>query len=385
MQKVKDILQTILTLAIIAGITTVLYLYTSGYRLQKNTDKVIDLTKTGMINAKSTPDSAGVYLDGKLVTATNNAISGVEPGAHSLKISKRGFVEWKKDIEVFPELVTDITAILISQSPRLDPLTNTGARNPSVSHSLGKLAYFSEDLTDPGIYVIPLSGINVNLFRSNPNLALKDTRVTKYSQGKSLEWSPDETELLLEGTNSIFYLVDLEKNTAQTTASPEELRKTWKNTILQKRLASMERLEVSADIKKLATSEEAYWSPDGMKFLLTTPYLDKIRYKVYNMEKPLPVGEKTENLVMEVASTELQPKFSWYPDSFHFVVTEGNVMEDHKGVVSLIRIDGTNKTEIYSNTLFSDQAFSTKDGDKAVILTSFKSGSQTDLYTIGIR
>jgi len=103
------------------------------------------------------------------------------------------------------------------------------------------------------------------------------------------------------------------------------------------------------------------------------------------MEKPLPVGEKTENLVMEVASTELQPKFSWYPDSFHFVVTEGNVMEDHKGVVSLIRIDGTNKTEIYSNTLFSDQAFSTKDGDKAVILTSFKSGSQTDLYTIGIR
>ncbi|PIW37444.1 MAG: hypothetical protein COW24_00120, partial [Candidatus Kerfeldbacteria bacterium CG15_BIG_FIL_POST_REV_8_21_14_020_45_12] len=280
---------------------------------------------------------------------------------------------------------TDITAILISQSPRLDPLTNTGARNPSVSHSLGKLAYFSEDLTDPGIYVIPLSGINVNLFRSNPNLALKDTRVTKYSQGKSLEWSPDETELLLEGTNSIFYLVDLEKNTAQTTASPEELRKTWKNTILQKRLASMERLEVSADIKKLATSEESYWSPDGMKFLLTTPYLDKIRYKVYNMEKPLPVGEKTENLVMEVASTELQPKFSWYPDSFHFVVTEGNVMEDHKGVVSLIRIDGTNKTEIYSNTLFSDQAFSTKDGDKAVILTSFKSGSQTDLYTIGIR
>ena len=51
----------------------------------------------------------------------------------------------------------------------------------------------------------------------------------------------------------------------------------------------------------------------------------------------------------------------------------------------MIRIDGTNKEEIYSNTLFSDKIFSSPDGTKIIILTRFKSGNQTDLYTLGIK
>jgi hypothetical protein len=35
--------------------------------------------------------------------------------------------------------------------------------------------------------------------------------------------------------------------------------------------------------------------------------------------------------------------------------------------------------------LYSDRAFSTPGGDKIIILTSFKSGDQTDLYTVSIR
>jgi hypothetical protein len=93
---IKDILQTILSLAIIAGITTILYLYTSGYRLQKGSNTTIDLTKTGMVNAKSSPESANVYLDGKLITATNDAIAGVNPGKHTLKIKKDLWTGQKK-------------------------------------------------------------------------------------------------------------------------------------------------------------------------------------------------------------------------------------------------------------------------------------------------
>lgn len=382
---IKDILQTILSLAMIAGITTGLYLYTSGYRLQNSNNTSIDLTKTGMVNAKSSPESANVYLDGKLTTATNDAIAGVTPGKHTLKISKKGFVDWSKEIEVFPELVTDITAVLISQSPRLEPLTNTGARNPVISGSLSKLAYFSEDINDPGIYIIPLGGVNISLFRSNPNLAIKDTKVTKYSQGKVMEWSPDELNLLVEGTNSVYYLVDLEKNTAQTTDSPEKVRQTWKQILTNKRKAMMEKLEVTGDIKTLALSDKAVWAPDDKKFLYLVKLDGKMQYKVYNLEKPLPIGEKGENLVLETDASAAQPKFSWFPDSFHLIMTEGNPEVDKKGVISLIRIDGTNKTEIYSNTLFSDKAYSTHDGDKVIISTSFKSGNQTDLYTIGIR
>lgn len=385
MQRLKDILQTILTLAIIAGISTVLYLYTSGYRLQKNDENTIDLTKTGMINAKSIPESANVYLNGKLVTATNDNLPGIEPGMHTLKIAKKGYVEWEKEVEVFEELVTDITAVLVSQSPRLEPLTNTGARHPVISGTLSKLAYFSTDPVDPGIYIIPLGGLNVNLFRSNPNLAIRDTRVTKYSQGKSIEWSPDETQLLMLGNNDIYYLVDLTKNTAQTTSSPEVVRQTWKETLDIKRTDMMERLEVAEDIRQKALSETAVWAPDDKKFLIRESKGVNTVYKVYNLEKPLPVGEKMENTVLEIASSEKQPLLTWYPDSFHLIMTEGDIAEEQRGRISLIRIDGTNKTEIYYNTLLSDKVYSSKDGDKVIILTSFKSSNQTDLYTVGIR
>lgn len=121
-------LETFLTVIIIMGITTVLFLYTSGYRLSKGKEKPIDLSKTGMVSAKSIPDGASVYLDGKITTATNDTIPGVKPGIHNLRIVKKGFVEWQKDIEVFEQLVTDMTAVLVSQSPRLEPLTNTGGK-----------------------------------------------------------------------------------------------------------------------------------------------------------------------------------------------------------------------------------------------------------------
>lgn len=384
MQRLKDVLQTILSLALIAGISTVLFLYTSGYRMQKNTDNTVDLTQTGMVNAKSIPDSASVYIDGKLVTATNNTISGVEPGKHTLKIVRKGYVDWSKDIEVFPELVTDITAVMVSLSPRLEPLTNTGARNPVISQSLTKLAYFSQDSSDPGIYVIPLSGINVSLFRSSPNLAIKDTRVTKFSLGKSIEWSPDELSLLVLGSNEIYYLLDLQTNTAQTTATPDVLRKTWRTTVMKKREDMMQKLEVAADIKELALSDTAIWSPDDKKFLYKVQTGAQITYKVYNLEKPLPVGEEEENIVIQLPASEPQPSLSWYPDSFHLIITEGDPEKDARGVISLIRIDGTNRTEVYSNTLLSKEVYSSKAGDKLIILTSFKSGNQTDLYTIGI-
>jgi hypothetical protein len=58
---------------------------------------------------------------------------------------------------------------------------------------------------------------------------------------------------------------------------------------------------------------------------------------------------------------------------------------NHRGKVSIIRIDGTNKVEVYSNTLYSDDVYTSVNGDKLIILTTFKSGDQTDLYTLGIR
>ena len=114
----------IFILVVLLGTTTLLYLFLAGWRPNLDLSggyfqPSVNVKQTGMISAKSNPQAANVYLDGKLITSTNNSLSGIQPGKHNLRIVKNGYVEWQKDIEVFPELVTDITAVLISQTPRI--------------------------------------------------------------------------------------------------------------------------------------------------------------------------------------------------------------------------------------------------------------------------
>jgi len=379
-------LETFLTMIVLGGLTTLLYLYTSGYRLNKNEDKgVIDVNKTGMVSVKSLPTGASVYLDNEIRTATDDTISGIKPGEHYLKISKKGFVDWVKNIEVFEQLVTDITAVLISQSPRLEPLTNTGAKYPSISPTLSKLAYFSLDSEKPGIWVIPLNGPGIGLFRANPTIAIQDTLYTKYSIGEEITWAPDEKSLLVKVPGNIYYLINLETNTAQTTLKATQITKEWETQLSEKRSAFINPLSADQEIKNLALSSDVKWAPDEKKFLFTKQNGNNLEYRVYNFENPIPIGEKVETLVFTTNINAPQPKISWYSDSFHLILVEGDIEKENKGSVSLIRIDGTNKTEIYNNTLYSNLAFSTPSGDKIIILTSFKSSGQTDLYTVGIR
>lgn len=381
----KNWFQTLLTLIILLGVTTLIFLYTSGFRLQRGEEEVVNLATTGMISAKSIPEGASVFLDDELITATNDTISGIEPGKHSLRIVKKGYEEWSKEIEVFEALVTDITAVLVSQSPMFEPLTNTGASNPSVSPSLSQLAYFSKDEEDPGVWIIPIDQGGLNIFRANPSVVLEDTQVNRYSDGKSIMWSPDEKELLVETNDSFFYLVDLVNHTAQSVTNSEKIIADWDEELKLKREIFVAKLDIPEEIRTLALSNDVLWSPDEKKFLFTTQYGDMLQYKVYNMETPLPVGENVETMVFEKNINDAQPEVTWYSDSFHLILTEGNIAEEKLGTISLIRIDGSNKVEIYGQSLYSSKVYSAPSGDKVIILTSFKSDDKTDLYTVGIR
>ena len=216
-------------------------------------------------------------------------------------------------------------------------------------------------------------------------MAVQDTKFVKYSQGKSIEWSPDETQLLLQASNDTYYLVDLASNTASTAPAPDKVRLSWQELLLEKRKVLVEKLEVPENIKQLALSSRAFWAPDDKKFLYTVQNGDTLEYRTYNFERPIPIGEKIENTAFTTNLNDAQPKVSWYSDSFHLILVEGNIEQDKRGVISLIRIDGTNKVEIYNNTLMFNSVFAVPSGDKIIVLTSFKSGEQTDLYTVGIR
>ncbi len=377
------------TAVCLLALTTTIFLYAGGYRLKRDQDTgKVQLRSTGMVSVKSIPQGANVYMNGVLATATNNTIPGVEPGKHLLKVVKNGYATWIKELEVFPELATDITAVLVSQTPRLEPLTNTGAKNPTISPTLTKLAFLSSDSENPGIWVVSLSEGTLSLFKSTPSVVLKDTSLLKYSQSKSLEWSPDEKTLLIQLDNGKYQLFNLIDKTIQNLTLETQvtaIRTGWDTDTLAKRKAFIEKIDIPQELKEQAVSKESLWAPDEKKFLYKKLNGAKTEYRVYNSEKPLPVGELTNTVVFTTNTVDPQPQISWYSDSFHLILTEGNPAMDKRGTIYLIRIDGTNKTEIYNNTLYSKNIFVSPGGDKLVVLTSFKSSEQTDLYTIGIR
>ena len=388
----KNWIQTTLTIIILFGITTMLYLYTSGYRLNRSSsEEELNVKVTGMIGAKSIPEGANIYVNGELMNATDATVPALEPGKYELKIAKNGFVPWAKEVEVYKELVTDITAVLISQSPRLEPLTNTGARFPTISPTLSKLAFFSKDAASPGVWVIPLEDSRLSLFRSNAENVLEDTFYNIYSNGKNIEWSPDERQLLIEIAGSTeeapsqYYIVDLTTNTALVTYTPDIIRQEWVEELTQKREDFIVSIDIPEEMAVIAIHEDTVWAPDNKKFLYKREVEDRIEYRVYNMEKPIPVGEKKDTLVFTTLKSDVQPEVTWYSDSFHLILVENYSIENARGIVNMIRIDGTNKTEVYNSALFSDQVYSAPGGDKLIIVTSFKSGDQTDLYTLGIR
>lgn len=379
----KKALAPFITLTFLTVLAGAVYIYTSGYRLDV---KEKELTSTGMIAVKSLPDGATVYLNGVLTTVTNNSITALKPGVYHLKVYKSGFLAWEKNVEVYNQLVTDITAVLVSKTPSLEPLTSEGVKAPVISPTLTRIAYFTKDGTNPGVWVFPLNGgFQVNLFKTPTGSILKDTAKIIYSNGESIEWGPDEKELLVKMNEKSFFLVNLETkvNEATTTAQPTKDR--WAKEILEKRKLFLAKVSVPVELTTVALDPATMWSPDEKKFLYRQEDDKNYYYKIYDLEKPLPVGEKTNYTPLTIKKTDPQPKIYWYSDSFHLVMVEGNIKADKRGSISLIRIDGSNKTEIYNNTLFEDVVFPAPSGDKIIIVTSYKSNQQEDLYAVGIR
>jgi hypothetical protein len=383
----KDLYETVITIAILLLISAGIFLYASGYRFNNSSEEStngLELQATGILSAKSIPEGAKIFLDGKLLSASNYTETGLEPKQYTLKFSKEGYVEWEKEINIYPERVTDITAVLVSKTPRLEPLTNTGIKNSTISPSLNKLAYFKSAGEDSGIWITNLDSNNLNLFKSETEIAVRDSAFVLFSLGTSLEWSPDENELLVQDLEEGFHIIDVDNQTSESTVSDEVTLEGWNAQKKQDREDFLLKLDLEEEIYMKAISNEALWSPDEAKFMIKEIEESNYVYYVYNLEKPLPVDENVINKVLSIPINEPQPAISWYSDSYHLITTEFNP-EQNNGKISLIRIDGSNKTEVYNNTMLSDKVYSSPAGDKLIIETSFKSDEQTDLYTIGIR
>lgn len=90
----------------------------NGYRFTYSNGK-INVTKTGMLIISSRPFDASITLNGKLFKQKTGfyllptKISGINPGAYNVEISKKSFRTWKNTLEINPNLVTWANYIIL--------------------------------------------------------------------------------------------------------------------------------------------------------------------------------------------------------------------------------------------------------------------------------
>ena|SRR3989344_5359502 len=382
-------LPIILTLSTVTFLTILSLLYAKGYRLLVNVSNTghdiyptprIVLRKTGILAVRSIPDSAKVYMNDNLVDITNATLSSLSPGKYNLKVIKEGFEIWQKEVVVFEDLVTDITALLVLKGGGLNPLTNTGVSDFALSKNGEMLAYLTKGEEKPGLWVLQLSDSPLNIFQTNKRVLALDSDKFSYSSGEALFWSPDDQEILVKMNDRGYLLLDTAKPPTQIPiilSRTQDIFNKWENLDLENKLSNAEGLMIPNNIKISAVSANSVWSPDGEKFYLVEKDSEYNIIMVYNFEDPLPIGESRINLTAKF-KVDQTPNIFWYSDSKHLIFVTGRT-------ISLVNIDGTNLVELFSGDVIGSKAYSSPSGDKVIILSKFKSDAPENLYTISIR
>lgn len=155
------------------------------------------VANTGLLNANSFPPGASVFIDDRLITATDDTIY-IEPETYRVRIVKDGYSPWSKELKIQSELVTQTNALLFPAAPSISPLTFTGIDNVHPSPDGQKILFFTDQastLTKNGFYVLDLNSNFLSL-QSGPQ-QLTDNDVNLNLNEAEVIWSPDSTEIMI--------------------------------------------------------------------------------------------------------------------------------------------------------------------------------------------
>ena len=370
--------QTTIFFSIGAGLAlaTVLTIFVArGYKINLSQKKV---QKTGMLLVESVPDEAKIFLDGELIEATAATIP-LPPRDYHLKIEKEGFSAWEKDVPVLPELVTEVSALLIPKSPQLTPLTHTGISLMVPSPSNRRIAYTTRGGVSPGLWILNLSPPPIlGLVQENPRPIAEDTEKYAFSLAENLHWPPKEDALLVTLNKRGYILLKLGNGaTPQTTSSAQPILTTWDEELLDQKAKWARSITLPEELKETALLPTTLWSPDRKRFLYTTTSGDYEEYRVYNGRTPIGTGKQAQYTSLRVKA-DSEVVVSWHATSDHLIIQE-------QGTISLIEIDGKNKKEVYSGKTALPYVAPTPDGKNLIILASFKQAGAPELYAISLQ
>lgn len=392
------------------GVVAFLFIsYGRGYRFDTGQKT---FSTTGILSASSYPEGAGIYIDGKFVSATNTSLS-LPPNWYDVKVSKTGYQGWQKKIKVQGEVVSKIDALLIPSNPSLRALTLTGVSSPSLSPSMSRLAYIvpSDDATvsasittKRGLWILDLrnSPIGGNpqpreIYQAPESLNLSFTQIL---------WSPDEKQILLfikSVTGKKETILSVLQISVDSNNLPVEVSYSYPKIQLEwvKLKKEMEEILLTGAPTTVAgmlesSSRTFRFSPDETKIF----YEATASAQLAPIIEPALIGSNTteenrsieigkyyvydikEDKNYELADTKTFPNSQslfWYTDSKHIIMIEN-------ATISIIDYDGLNKRPAYQGPFEDGFVFPWGSGNKLAILTRLtQSNTLPTLYEVDLR
>lgn len=377
----KKFIITIATLIIIAIVASVAIFLAKGYTFSAKEKRIVG---TGIITISSEPDSASVFIDGHLTTATNATISSLPPKKYSVRVVKEGFIPWEKEISVQEGLVTPIKLTLFPAIPTIYPLTFNGVANPTLSLDGSKLAFVvpASAGKKAGVWVwTQTSNQPIAFARSAEPHQIAQSTIADFSKA-ALRWSSDSKQVLatVENNNYLLNADSLNSDPRDITPILQATIKSWEDDTHSKDVARILAIKDVATQQIASSSATLRWSPDETKFMVINspdktntnsvtgkaPSIEEA--KIYDLE-----GRKEYSLPAARAHI-------WLPDSRHIILVE-------EGTISVVDFDGTNKAVIYAGSFQDDFVFPWLDSSRLVIISSFPTptASEPNLYGINLK
>lgn len=432
-------------LFIILGTFLAIQYAKGNYRITK---KGGFIPESGLLAANSFPPGAEVYVDNKLVTATDDTLY-LEPGTYQVKIFKEGFSPWEKIITIEKELVAQTNALLFPKVPSLNPLTFTGVENVSPSPDGQKILFFTASSSAQpknGLYIYELTNNFLSLQKGARQISGNSSAIDLDKAG--FIWSPDSSEVLLS-TNSRSYLIDVNKTNEIATLPNIKLQEKtnlskWEEDIYIRERQFLEKFPEEIIAIATQSAKNVYISPDKERLLYTAtqevtipeniiPALPATSTQpesrslkantvyVYDRieDKNFMIGqEQTENVLTSKilladdlysnralsyesspsAFTRLQATTSaqtvnnfftyytaLYANKFQWFPDSKHIIYTTDKQIHIMEYDGTNDTVVYSGPFEDNFVYPWPDSSKLIILASFSPETPPNLYAIELK
>lgn len=270
--RTRGLLFTLLTgLIIVVGTYIAIQYAKGGFRL---TDQGI-VSGAGLLSATSVPSGAEVYINDRLVTATDDTLY-LDPAEYRVSIRKDGFSSWEKTLTIEAELVTQTNALLFPSAPRLTPLTFTGVELTIPSPDGQKLLFYTASSSAQrknGLYVLDLNQ-NTLSFQQGPKQLISDvdTDTTDLAQASYI-WSPDSSQVMMLSPNRQV-LIDIDSTTDLATQPDisfqrQQILSQWEEEMFLRERQFLEKFPPELTQFVIDSAINVYFSPDKKKLLYT--------------------------------------------------------------------------------------------------------------------